>query len=119
MSCWVPKRGAASGLVSGVPWPQGAGSEHRSGDRGQALPGRLGHRESPPTLWMLLCWACPRWGWEAQRGPGDWHEAGCVACPVHVCANKVATAQPVGNQEINCVGERERRERLGLLCGWV
>lgn len=70
-----------------------------------------GSQRIPLTLWMLLCWGRPRWGWEAQRGPGDWHEAGYMACPVSVCAKKVATAQPVGNQETNCVGERERREK--------
>lgn len=29
------------------------------------------------------------------------------------CARKVAIAQPVGNQETNCVGERERERERG------
>lgn len=74
-----------------------------------------GSQRIPLTLWMLLCWGCPRWGFggggrEAQGGSGDWPEAGYMACPGSVCAKKVATAQPVGNQETNCVGERARRK---------
>ena len=41
-----------------------------------------------------------------------------IACSV----SARAIAQPVRNQETNCVGERKREReggRLGLLCGWV
>lgn len=94
-------------------------------------------RTNPPWLLLTLCLASwtteqfsdavaalvlrlPQVGLGAWKGPGNWLQQG-IACPVSPCARKVAAAQPVGKQETNCVGDRkrERRERLGLLCGWV
>lgn len=96
---------------------------------GQTLPGcshlsggPQGLQRIPLALRRLLCWGCLKWRWETWRGPGDWHQVSdCLL--KSTCARKVAIAQLVGNQETNCVGEREREreggEKLELLCGWV
>lgn len=111
-------------------WAQSAGGQVTEG---QTLPGcshpsgwPQGLQRIPLTLWLLLYWDCHLGRWETWRGscrlaPGKV----LPACLRSTCARKVAIAQPVGNQEINCVGEREREgereggEKLELLCGWV
>lgn len=91
-----------------TPCPQWAGSECRtSGDRGDkpsltALP-----RGSQRTLWHCRC-SCA--GAAPERVLGIGIRVG-TACPVSECAKRMAVGQLVGNQETNCVGERERERR--------
>ena len=111
-----------------IPCPQWAGSEcRRSGDR----------RDKPS--WPLPSLSLAPWFAEDSSGlvaalvlglpqgemggtkrvPGIGIRQG-IACPPSVCARKVATAQPVGKQERNCVWEREgERERKARITVWV
>lgn len=77
--------------------------------------------ENSPDLVAALVLRLPQVGAGGTEGVLAIDIRQGIACPVSACARKMAIAQLVGKQETHCVGERERekRERLRLLCGRV